>query len=275
MELSLIANLAVAGLAGLAVGVEREWSGHTRGPDARFAGVRTFFMLGGVGGLAGYLLGIGETGAGVALLAGAAALVVAAYVLAVRRPGATTDGTTETAALLVLALGAMAGLGQVALVGGITAIAVLALAEKPRVQRWLARVDEQEMRAALLFAVLALVVLPVLPSGSYGPYDAIRPRELWIVVLLFSGLNFAGYIARKVVGTERGYGVTGLLGGLISSTAVTLQFSRKSREERELAASLGLGVLAACTVVVPRVAVVTALLQPPVARALLPLLAPP
>lgn len=275
MDLALIADLAVAALAGLAVGVEREWSGRTVGPDARFAGVRTFFLLGGLGGIAGMLLLGEKTGVAVALVAGAAALVVSAYVLAVRQPDSTPDGTTETAALVVLALGVLAGLGHRALVSGVTALVVLALAEKSRVQRWLTRVDEKELRAALLFAVLALVVLPLLPDGQFGPYNSIRPRELWIVVLLFSALNFAGYVARQVVGTERGYGVTGLLGGLISSTAVTLHFSRKSKTEPQFGESLGLGVVAACTVLVPRVIVVSSLLEPNVGGRVILYLAPP
>jgi len=275
MDLTLATNLAVAALAGLAVGIEREWSGHTTGPDARFAGTRTFAMLGGLGGMAGHLLTLGFLAVATTLLAVAGALVVAAYVIAVRRPGATTDGTTEAAALVVLALGTMAGLGELALAAAITALLVLALKEKPRVQRWLTQVDEQEMRAAMLFAVLALVVLPLLPGGRYGPYEAFRPRELWIVVLLFSGLNFLGYIARQVVGNERGYGVTGLLGGLLSSTAVTLHFSRQSRAEPMYAPSLGLGVVAACTVLVPRVVIVSSLLEPDVAEAVIPILAPP
>lgn len=275
MDLLLATNLAVAALAGLAVGIEREWSGHTTGPDARFAGARTFAMLGGLGGVAGHLLTRGYLAMAAVLLAGAGALVVAAYVIAVRRPGATTDGTTEAAALLVLALGTMAGLGELAMAAAITALLVLALVEKPLMQRWLARVDDHEMRAAMRFAVLALVVLPLLPGGQYGPYEAFRPRELWIVVLLFSGLNFLGYIARQVVGNERGYGVTGLLGGLLSSTAVTLHFSRQSRAEPIYAKSLALGVVAACTVLVPRVVIVSSLLEPNVGGALLPILAPP
>jgi uncharacterized membrane protein (DUF4010 family) len=275
MDLDSAANIAVATLTGLAVGVEREWSGHTRGPDARFAGVRTFALLGGLGGVAGLLLTAGFLWAATALLAGGAALSVAAYVMAVKREGSTTDGTTETAAIAVLAVGTMAGLGWLALASGLTALMAFALIEKSRVQEWLKKVDEHEMRAALQFAVLALVVLPLLPSGSFGPYDAIRPRELWIVVLLFSGLNFAGYVARQVVGNERGYGVTGLLGGLVSSTAVTLHFSRKSKDEPEYAEPLGLGVVAACTVLVPRVIIVSSLLEPNVGGAVLPFLALP
>ena len=275
MDTGHVTNLAISALAGMAVGVEREWSGHSSGPDARFAGVRTFSLLGFLGGLAGSFLGAGQSGVAVVLLSGAAALVVSAYVMTMRRPGTTMDGTTEAAALVVLALGVVAGLGQLALAGGSTALVVLALMEKSRVQRWLTRVDDHEMRAALQFAVLALVVLPLIPDVTLGPYASVRPRELWIVVLLFSGLNFAGYLARQIVGTERGYGVTGLLGGLVSSTAVTLQFSRKSRTEPQLAAPLGLGVVAACTVLVPRVVIVSALLDHQVGLAVLPFLLPP
>jgi uncharacterized membrane protein (DUF4010 family) len=122
---------------------------------------------------------------------------------------------------------------------------------------------------------MALVVLPLLPPGRYGPLGGIEPRGLWIVVLLFSALNFAGYLARRAVGPERGYGVTGLLGGLVSSTAVTFQFSRLSREERSLAAGLALGVVGASTVLLPRVLVISALLNLDVARALLPFILPP
>jgi uncharacterized membrane protein (DUF4010 family) len=121
------------------------------------------------------------------------------------------------------------------------------------------------MRAALRFAVLALVVLPLLPVGPYGPFDAVRPRELWSIVLLVSGLNFVGYLARRATGPERGYGITGLLGGLVSSTLVTLSFSRESRSSPQHAGSLALGVLAACTVVIPRVFVISLVLSPPVA----------
>jgi uncharacterized membrane protein (DUF4010 family) len=274
MDLTLAGNLAVAALGGLAVGVEREWSGHTRGPDARFAGVRTFSLLGGLGGVAGHLLGLGERAIAVTLLAAAGALVVTAFVVAMRRPGVTADSTTEVAALVVLALGVLAGLGERELAGGGAALVVFALAEKSRVQRWLALVDEGELRAALQFAVLALVILPLLPGGAYGPYGAFRPRELWVVVLLFSGLNFLGYIARRVVGVERGYSVTGLLGGLVSSTAVTLHFSRQSRVEPQHAAALGVGVVAACTVLVPRVMLVASLLEPALGVVLAPFLAP-
>jgi uncharacterized membrane protein (DUF4010 family) len=103
----------------------------------------------------------------------------------------------------------------------------------------------------------------------------VRPRALWIVVLLFSAINFAAFVARRAAGPGRGYGIVGMLGGLISSTAVTLDFARRSRAEPALSRSLASGVVGACTVLIPRVLVVSAVLNARVALALLPLLALP
>jgi uncharacterized membrane protein (DUF4010 family) len=270
-----VARLAVAALNGLAVGLEREWSGHASGPLTRFAGLRTFLLIGGLGGVAGWLVSMGATAVGAVLLAGGSALVVAAYIIAARPGGHTIEATTEVAALAVLALGVLSGLGYLELASGATAIMVLALSEKERLRRFVSRIGDGEMRAGLQFAVLALVVLPLLPQGRYGPLGGIEPRGLWIIVLLFSALNFAGYLARKAVGPERGYGVTGLLGGLVSSTAVTFQFSRVSREGEALGTGLAVGVVGASTVLLPRVLVISALLNAEVAWALLPFLVPP
>ena len=199
---------------------------------------------------------------------------IVAYGATMRRPGTTTDGTTEVVAVLVVALGLTAGLGVRTPAAAVGVITVVLLAEKTRLQQALQRVDAAEMRAALLFAVLALVVLPVLPDTGYGPYEAFHPRQLWMVVLIFSALNFAGYITRRLIGETRGLAVTGLIGGFVSSTAVALNFSRRSREEPALALPLALGVVAACTVLIPRLLVVTTMLRPPLALALLPVLSP-
>ena len=252
-ELDVAIRLAVAALAGLAVGLEREWSGHATGPEARFAGVRTFFLLGAVGGIAGWLSTGPSPSLAVALIAVAGAFVVAAYVMASRRAPEAIDGTTEAAAILILGVGIMAGRGSIQVASGLAAVMVLALGEKDTIRRFIGTIDAPEMRAALQFSVLALVVLPLLPARPYGPLDAIRPRMIWTVVLLFSAVNFAGYLARKALGDHRGDFLTGALGGLISSTAVTLAFARASRRHPERTDSLALGTLAACTVLVPRV----------------------
>ncbi|HEV8365468.1 MAG TPA: MgtC/SapB family protein [Gemmatimonadaceae bacterium] len=274
---SIVVRLTVAALAGLAVGLEREWSGHATGPSPRFAGLRTFFLLGTLGGVAGWLASSESVGAlaiGVALLIAAAALVVSAYFLTARPGGQAVEATTEVAALSVLALGTLAGFGYLVVASGAAAVIVLALSEKKRLRAAVSRIGEAELRAALQFAVLALVILPLLPNETYGPLGGIQPRALWTVVLVFTGLNFVGYLARKAVGPARGYGVTGILGGLVSSTAVTFQFARVSREDRSLGIGLAIGVIGACTVLLPRVALVSAVLNHRVALALIPFLLP-
>ena len=125
-------RLAIAALVGLGVGLEREWSGHASGPNARFAGLRTFLLLGIVGGVAGLLLSVGSMAAGSVAMASAMALGVAAYVATVRRANTEIDGTTETAALAVVALGALAGIGWLALAAGAGSVIVLALRMRSR-----------------------------------------------------------------------------------------------------------------------------------------------
>ena len=274
-ELQVALNLFVAALVGLAVGSEREWSGHTTGPDGRFAGIRTFALIAGLGGISGWLFREQLPLAASLLLGIALIFPVAAYIMAMRRPDTSNDATTEVAALVVVGLGLIAGLGFRVIAAGAAAIVLLLLTEKSRLQEWLKRIEHSEMSAAMHFAVLSLVILPLLPAGSYGPFGAFRPKQLWFVVLLFSALNFLGYIARRVVGETRGLAVTGLLGGLVSSTAVALNFSRRSRLEPALALPLALGVIAACTVLIPRVFVVASVLEPALTIPLLPYLVPP
>ena len=272
-DLDIAVRLGMAGLTGLAVGIEREWSGHASGPRARFAGVRTFLLLGLVGGVSGAVALAGWPELGAALAGGAAILAVVAYAVASTQTQ-DRDGTTEMAALLVLGTGALCGLGYRSLGGGVAVVAALALAEKSRIQQWVGHIGQVELYAALRFAVLALVVLPLLPVGPYGPHGAIRPRELWSMVLLVSGLDFLGYLARRTGGAERGYGLAGLLGGLVSSTMVTLTFGRQSRARPQDASGLAVGVLAACTVLLPRVLTIAAVLSLPVAAHLLGYLLP-
>ena len=268
-------GLAVAALVGLAVGIERQWSGHASGPDARFAGARTFFLLGASGGLVGWFLAGGAVALSAALLGGATLLVATAYAMATRRANSDLDGTTEVAALVVLGLGAVAGLGHVRLASAAAVVVVLALHEKSRIHSFVSKLDDWELRGALQFAVLALVVLPLLPQGPYGPLGGIRPQALWILVLVFTGLNFLGFIARQAVGVTRGYGFAGLAGGLVSSTAVTLTFARQSRAEPKVGIGLAAGVVGACTVLLIRITVVTFVLNPAAGWALLPFVALP
>ncbi|MEP7116713.1 MAG: DUF4010 domain-containing protein [Acidobacteriota bacterium] len=267
-----IVPLAIAALGGAVVGLERQRSGHADGPRARFAGIRTFTLLGLLGGIAGQLLAGGSAALAAALVAGGVGLVVAAYVAASR---VDIDGTTETAALVVLAAGVLAGTGNTGLASGLAATTGLLLVEKSRLHALVERIDGDDLRAGIRFAAMAMVVLPLVPTGPFGPDVGVRPRELWMLVLFFSGLSFAGHISHKMFGPRRGLTVAGAIGGLVSSTNVTLTFARASRDDVALARALAFGAIAANLVLFPRVLAATAVLNPPLARLLLPwLLAP-
>lgn len=253
-------GLLIAAIGGTAVGVERQWSGHAEGAAARFAGVRTFTLLGGLGGLAGWLWRAGFTVPAAVLVAAAAAITTAAYVA---RMWDDVDGTTEVAALVVIAAGVIAGAGRYQLASGIAAVTTLLLVEKSRLHALVARIDDVGLRAAARFGVMALVMLPLLPEGPYGPIGGIRPRELWALVLFFSGLSFVGYFASRAAGAGRGYLVTGLIGGLASSTNVTFTFARTSRSEASSGRALAFGAVAANAMLYPRVLIATAVLNPP------------
>lgn len=272
MTLDEVAALAIAALGGAAIGLERQASGHADGPRARFAGIRTFTMLGVLGGVAGVLIRQGSPLAAGALLLGGAALVVAAYVAASR---IDVDGTTEVAALVVLAAGTLSGLGDTTTGSALIAATGLLLVEKTRLHALAARIDNADLRAGLRFAAMALVILPLLPAGPFGPGVGVRPRELWALVLFFSGLSFAGHVAQRAAGPRHGLVVAGALGGMVSSTNVTLTFARGSHDEATKARALGVGALAANLVLYPRVLLATTVMSPQLASVLWPFLVGP
>jgi uncharacterized membrane protein (DUF4010 family) len=265
-----IGALVAATLAGLAVGLERQWSGHASGVNARFGGLRTFTMIGLVAGIAGWWTTAGLMGPATVLLAGTVAIIIVAYSAASRTD---IDATTEVAALVVVVAGALAGAGQVTLASGITALTVLLLVEKSRLHDLVGRLGDVELLAAARFAVMAAVVLPLLPAeplGPFGPFGEIRIRQLWALVLFFSGLSFVGFLARRAFGPHRGYAIAGALGGLVSSTSVTLTFSRLSRTQPESGRVLASGVMGANVMLFPRVLLASAVLAPTLAWALWP-----
>jgi uncharacterized membrane protein (DUF4010 family) len=217
-------------------------------------------MLGGIAGLSGWLWTQGLPVHGAILLAGEALIVALAYAAASRED---VDATTEVAALGVMAAGVLAGIGLFQMASAIIAIQSLLLFEKSRLHAFVRRIDDRELRAAIHFGALALVVLPLVPEGPYGPFGGIRPRELWAIVLFFSGLSFLGYIARRLVSPAQGYFAAGLLGGMISSTNVTWTFARTSRAEPSLTAGLAGGAIAANAMLFPRVLIAATVLHPP------------
>ncbi len=220
--LSLGAAIAV----GLLIGIERGWRLRGEVDGQRVAGIRTFTLLGLVAGLAG-LLGAAQYAlvAG-ALVAGSAAVVAIGYSRSSGTSG-RPDATSAIVAMATLALGFVAGSGQAALAVAIAAIITLFLALRQEMHRWIGLLDTADIKAFARYAVIALAVLPFLPEGRYGPYDAWEPRTLWLVVVLVTGFSFVGYVANRLFGAKRGTIATAIIGGAYSSTAVTHSLAQR------------------------------------------------
>lgn len=219
--LAIGAALAV----GLLIGIERGWNLRQASDGTRVAGVRTFTLLGLMGGLSGLLSENGQECVAGALFAAAAVVLAIGYFKTVAPP--KSDATTAIAGLLTLALGFVAGSGNPALSIACAAVVTLTLALRSELHSLIEKLEEQDVKALARFAVIAVAVLPFLPSGIYGPYGAWDLQKLWLVVVLVTGFSFIGYIANRIVGVRHGTIVTALIGGAYSSTAVTQSLAQR------------------------------------------------
>lgn len=253
MELNTAWQFGAALGLGILIGLERE---RTRGEQRTFAGVRTFALVALLGAISVYAGEQLEHSwiVGLVFLA-VTALVVAAYHV-VARDG-DIGATTEVSVLITFFVGALCVWDRVEIAGAVAVAAMLLLALKGWLHSLAKRIEPSDVEATLKFAIITVIVLPLVPNVDYGPtgLEVINPYKTWLMVVLIAGLNFAGYILVKVLGREHGMGITGLLGGLVSSTAVTLSFSQRSRVESALAPVLALAILLAWTVMFFRVVV--------------------
>lgn len=252
--------VALALALGLLVGVQRGWALRGEPDGSRFAGIRTYGLLGLTGGLAGAAQALAPPLATV-LLTATAALVVAGYWRSTNGKS-RISGTASLAGLITLAAGYLAGTGAYAMASAITGLTVLLLAMRRQLHHVLSHIDEAEIVAIGRFALLALVILPLLPDTPMGPFGAWRPRQLWLVVVLVSGFSFAGYVGARWLGATRGILATAAAGSMVSSTAVTVSLAGKLREQRGDRVIANAGIALASAVMFVRVMVLTAALAP-------------
>ena len=270
-------SLAVAVAAGLLLGAERQQNA-TAEAKKDFAGIRTFPMVS----LLGALGALARPVAGMWLLVGLLAAVAAFVTVLHLRTSARDDIgiSTEVACLLAFGLGALAGMRDLMpdrdrflLVGTTAAAALALLALKQPLHGFVKRLSVDDVYATTKFVVLALVILPVLPREAYGPFDAIVPFQIGKMIVLVAGVSFAGYVASRLIGSARGLLVSGLLGGLVSSTAVTLTYSGRGRDEPSIARLCAVAIIAACSTMFARLVVVVAIVDRPLLRSIAPPLA--
>jgi len=258
-------RLAVALGLGLLVGLQREKV------DSVIAGIRTFALISLFGAVCAQLA---KTYGGWILVVGflaTALLITAGNLVRMQTREAEPGQTTEFAALVVFGLGAWVVTGSMAVPVVLAGAVVVLLHFRESIHGVVDRIGEKDLRATMQFVLIALVILPILPDRDMGPYGVLNPYQIWWMVVLIVGLSLAGYVAYKLFGSGAGTVLAGILGGLISSTATTASFARRSRKTPDLSRLAALVIMLASTVVYGRVLVEIAA----VARGRLIDLAPP
>lgn len=251
MDYNDLITLGIAFGLGMLVGLQREKSDH------EMAGVRTFTLISILGVVAGlltrdfenpYLLPV----FGIAVTA----LLIMANIIKIKRTSETDIGqTTEVAALLMFAIGAYLVLGNqviAVIVGGTMAIL---LHIKERLHGFIDKLEQKDLAAIMTFAGISLVILPILPDETYGPLDVINPRNIWLMVTLIVGISVIGYFIYKFLGKKVGILSNGILGGLISSTATTVSYSRKTADAKSISKIAAFVILVASAIALARVLV--------------------
>jgi len=241
---------------GLLIGLERE-----RRPDSA-AGLRTFALVSMLGCLFGLL---GEkTGGPWMLVAG---LLVISAAMVASNFSATQEEiyrgfTSEAAIIVTYGLGAAVWFGYATLAVMLAITTTILLYFKAQLRHISDSMTPKDLNSILQFAVLSLVILPILPSADFGPYNAINPRQVWWMVVLISGLALAGYLALRIIGARHGAALLGIFGGLASSTATTMMFSRHARDHGDLVRMASIVILIANVMVMIRLGLVSGVVAP-------------
>lgn len=267
-ELKPFYSLGLALALGLLIGLERGWKERHLLEGGRIAGIRTFALIGLLGGVWGLLAHeLGQILLAVAF--GALSLVlISAHIMAQSREN-DIGITGEIASLLTFAFGAMPALGYPALAASGAVITATLLGIKPMLHNWVSRLEERELYAAFKLLIISVVILPLLPNQGYGPWAALNPYSIWWMVVLIAGISFVGYFSMKIVGPRKGILLTGLTAGVASSTAVTVNFARIARNTPASSNILAAGTLIACATMFPRMLIISALFSGELAAQLL------
>lgn len=259
-DLDLFHRLGVALIIGLLIGIERGWRQRDLADGARVAGIRSFALIGLLGGVLGAVAAV----AGDMVLAmaffGFSVLVAVAHWLRCQNHS-DLGMTTEIAEMLTFALGVMAVRVDMAAAAAASVVVVALLGAKEPLHLWLTRLQRLELVAAIKLLLISVVLLPVLPDQGFGPGEAVNPQKLWWLVVAIAGLSFLGYFAIKLAGPRLGSLLTGVFGGLASSTALTVSFSRLGRASPELQSMLAAGVAVAASTMLLRLLLIVGVIQ--------------
>ncbi len=251
MEHSDLITLGIAFGLGLLVGLQREKADH------EMAGVRTFTLISILGTIAGFLTRDFENPFILpALGLSVTAFMVAANLIKAKRDTNPNVGqTTEVAILLMFAIGAYLVLGSQMIGVIVGAILAILLYVKETLHNFIDKLKEKDLAAIMTFAGISLVILPLLPDETYGPYNVLNPQNIWLMVTLIVGISILGYFIYKWLGKKVGMVSNGILGGIISSTATTVSYARQAKESNAAGKISAFVILVAVTVSLVRVVI--------------------
>jgi uncharacterized membrane protein (DUF4010 family) len=254
MEYVLLQNFLIALLLGALIGLEREYASYRKkGHD--FAGIRTFPLISLFGALSAYLgVLISPWILIVAIVLIGVLIVMAYFAIAGNDKRKHMGATSEVAGFLAFFIGILCYYGEITFAVILAVTITIILYARSFLHHFAMKMKKEEMADTLKFAVIALVILPLLPNQGYGPHEIFNPFVIWLMVVFISGISFAGYVLMKWFG-ERGITLAGILGGLVSSTAVTTSFSERSKKEKKIYRALALGVILANTLMFVRILV--------------------
>lgn len=252
-------DFGVALATGLLIGIERGWRQRDVITGGRVAGVRTFALLGGLGGMIGLLAQLHDIVMPAILLGITVVMLGVGYARSMSGPGDVSI-TSLIAALLTLCFGILATSGQPALAMAAAAVVTMILSLRTVLHGLIQKLGEEDVIALARFAIIAGAIWPFLPNARFGPYDAWNPQQLWLVVVFVTGLSFAGYVASRVFGSDKGILATAAIGGAYSSTAVTALLSHRLRKNEVGHGTLSAGIALATSIMFVRVLLLTAII---------------
>jgi uncharacterized membrane protein (DUF4010 family) len=254
----LLQKIGIAILIGLLIGLERE---HSKPQDEKiFAGIRTFPLISAFGFLGALASSFTSYWVFIFLFIGFCGVVITSYIFSAQ--DGKKGATSEVTALLVFLLGGLVYWNFVILAAIIAIIITLFLSLKFQLHTFAGQVNREDIFATVKLGILTVIILPLLPDETIGPLNVLNPRQIWYMVIFISGISFIGYILIKVFGKDKGIPITGLMGGMVSSTAVAVSLSRKSKQNKTLSNDFATGIIIASTVMYPRVLIVVSVLNP-------------
>ena len=241
---------------GALIGLIRQWTDRieweTDKDNMSVAGLRTYALWSFLGSLSTYCAIEYQSWIFPVTLALFGIYLTVAYIMEHSEKGGI-GLTSYAAGLITFFMGAIIMWGELRVAIAIAAALGVLIATKQAAHSMTSRIKPEDVRIALQFLVVTGLILPIVPNQGFGPENAINLYKIWWMVVLISGLGFAGYLGIRFLGAKAGIIMTGIAGGFASSTATTLALSRSSKQIPELSTSLGLGILLACTIMLARV----------------------